>query len=115
MSYMQPYVYNTNSVSASSLNKVQGIGDDLLTSKTDFSPLAEEQKNINPLKRGETADFMGILEKQMEESRQNASRVLNPVQDFQPVENTQNTEASRPELDQYTQSIGFYRPIDLYA
>ena len=43
-SYFQPYVYNTNSLSRASLNKVQGIGDDLLTSKTDFSALTDEQK-----------------------------------------------------------------------
>ncbi|MCR5734458.1 MAG: hypothetical protein K6G22_07640 [Lachnospiraceae bacterium] len=113
--YVQPYIYNTNSIKASSMNKIQGIGDDLLTAKTDFSALTEEQQNVNPLKRGETADFMGILQKQMEESRQNASRVMAPPEDFQAVNNTQNTESLNTDLNQYTQSIGFYRPIDLYA
>ena len=115
-SYFQPYVYNTNSLSRASLNKVQGIGDDLLTSKTDFSALTDEQKqNVNPLKRGETADFNGILDMQMQMSRMNASRVLRPAEDFAPVSQADNTETPRTDDSQYNQSVGYYQPIDLFA
>ncbi len=75
--YYQPYVYNTNSLSRTSMKPVQGIGDDLLTSKTDFSALTDDAKqNVNPLKRGETADFAGIVDMQMQMGRMNASRVM---------------------------------------
>ncbi|MCR4924445.1 MAG: hypothetical protein K5931_10605 [Lachnospiraceae bacterium] len=114
-SFMQPYVYNTNMLSSASMNKIQGIGKDLLTSKTDFSALTDEQQNVNPLKRGETADFMGILKEQMEKSRQNASRVMAPAEDFQAVNQLHNSVASGAYANQYTQAIGAYQPIDLFA
>ena len=113
-SYYQPYVYNTNSLNRASMNKIQGIGDDLLTSKTDFSALTDETKqNVNPLKRGETADFAGLVDMQMQMGRMNASRLFG-TEDFSPV--TQSNEAETPRTDdsQYTQSIG-YQPIDLFA
>ncbi|MCR5788606.1 MAG: hypothetical protein K6G83_01840 [Lachnospiraceae bacterium] len=116
-SYYQPYVYNTNSLSRSSMNPVQGIGDDLLTSKTDFSALTDDQKqNVNPLKRGETADFSGIFDEQMQMSRMNAARVMQPVQqDFAAAAQKENIEEPRTDDSQYSQSIGFYQPIDLFA
>ena len=111
----QPYVYNTNSLNRASMNKVQGIGDDLLTSKTDFSALTDEQKqNVNPLKRGETADFAGIMDMQMQMSRMNASRVLKPMEDFDATEALKAPEDNEADSDQYTQSIGI-QPIDLFA
>lgn len=76
-----PYIYNTNTVSSASLGKVQGIGNDLLNSKTDFSALTE-QENINPLKKGESLDFAGIIGMQFQMSRMNEARVMKePVAD----------------------------------
>ena len=69
-----PYVYNTNTVNRASMNKIKPIEDDVLASKTDFSDLAE-QENTNPLAIGETKDFAGILDMQMELGRQNAARL----------------------------------------
>lgn len=71
-----PYIYNTNSVSSASMNKIQGIGDDLLKSKTDFSALTE-QETTNPLRKGESLDFMGILDMQLQMSRMNEARLMN--------------------------------------
>ena len=48
-----PYIYNTNYLNQSSLNKVSAIPDDVLSSKTDFSELSNtesysEDLNENP-------------------------------------------------------------------
>lgn len=76
----QPYIYNTNAVSSKSLNKISAIGKDPLVSKTDVSALiSQESKNtdvLNPLKRGESLDFTGILNMQMQMSRMNADRIM---------------------------------------
>lgn len=75
----QPYIYNTNTVSGKSLSKVQPIGDNLLSSKTDFSGLTKEE-NINPLGRGETAHFADVVAIQMQMGRMNAERVMKPAE-----------------------------------
>lgn len=112
--YYQPYVYNTNSLSRASLKPVQGIGDDLLTSKTDFSALTDETKqNVNPLKRGETVDFAGLVDMQMQMGRMNASRLFGN-EAFAPVTATEENSAPNTEDSQYTQAIA-YQPIDLFA
>ena len=38
-----PYIYNTNYLNQSSLNKVSAIPDDVLSSKTDFSELSNTE------------------------------------------------------------------------
>ena len=86
---MTPYIYNTNGVSAKSMNKISAIGKDALQTKTDISALtSEDAKNsevLNPLKRGESLDFAGILNMQMQMSRMNAMRLM-PQQSEQPDE-----------------------------
>ena len=72
----RPYIYNTNRLSGNSLSKVAPIGDDLLSSKTDFSTLTDEKVNVNPLRRGQTANFMDVLHKQMQIGWLNASRII---------------------------------------
>lgn len=74
MPYM-PYIYNTNTVTHASLNKISAINDDALASKTDFSNLTTGE-TTNPLKRGESLDFAGILSMQMQMGRMNAARVM---------------------------------------
>ncbi|MCM1123515.1 MAG: hypothetical protein NC416_13110 [Eubacterium sp.] len=76
----QPYVYNTNTVSASSMNKLSRISDDVLDKKIDYSELADESKNVNPLKKGQTLDFQAMLEMQMQRGQNNAVRVMKPAQ-----------------------------------
>lgn len=78
----QPYIYNTNYLSRASLNKVNAISDDLVSAKTDYSGLVEEQSNQNPLRRGETLDFAGILQQQLQMGRANAARLIKPAQEM---------------------------------
>lgn len=78
----QPYIYNTNTVSGNSLSKVKPIGDDLLSSKTDFSGMTdEEQQNLNPLRRGETANFADVIAMQMQMGRMNADKIMKPAEE----------------------------------
>ena len=78
----RPYVYNTNAVSSKSLNKISAIGDDVLESKLDASALTSNEAKqssaevLNPLKRGESLDFAGIVQMQMQMGRMNAERLL---------------------------------------
>ena len=74
MAMPMPYIYNTNRVDATSMNKIKPIEDDLLESKTDFSGLTKEE-NINPLAPGETKDFATIMDMQMQSGAQNAARL----------------------------------------
>ena len=71
-----PYVYNTNAISSASLNKIQGIGSDAETSRSDFSGLTETAVNENPLKLGETKNFVDVMEMQIQMGRMNAARVM---------------------------------------
>jgi hypothetical protein len=84
----QPYVYNTNTVSAASMNKLSKISDDVLDRKVDYSGLTEEAQNENPLKKGQTIDFQGMLERQMQKGYQNAARVMKPADETQNAQNT---------------------------
>lgn len=77
----QPYIYNTNTVSGNSLSRVKPIGDDLLSSGTDFSGMTdEEQQNINPLRRGETVNFADVIAMQMQMGRMNADKIMKPAE-----------------------------------
>ena len=75
----RPFIYNTNRLSGNSLSKVSPIGNNLVSSKTDFSGLTDEDLNENPLRRGQTANFTDVLNKQMQAGRLNASRIMKPV------------------------------------
>lgn len=77
----QPYIYNTNYISRASLNKVNAISDDLVSARTDYSGLVEEQSDQNPLRKGETRDFVGILQQQFQMARTNADRLIKPAQE----------------------------------
>lgn len=73
----QPYVYNVNAISPASMNKLSRISDDVLDKKNDYSGLTQAE-NENPLRRGQTLDFQGMLEMQMQRGRRNASRIMKP-------------------------------------
>ena len=68
------FVYNTNEVSANSLNKLSRISDNVLDKKVDYETNTEE--NQNPLRKGETKDFQNILAKQMQEGQNRAAAIL---------------------------------------
>ena len=90
----QPYVYNVNAVSAVSMNKLSRISDNVLDKKTEYKGITE---NENPLKKGQTLDFQGLLEMQMQRGRSNAARIMKPMQ-AEPQE-TEQTEAATAKFD----------------
>lgn len=81
---MRPYVYNTNAVGRNSMNKISAISDDVTSSRLDASALvsdeAKKQETTNPLKRGQSLDFAGIIQMQMQMSRMNAARIMQPAE-----------------------------------
>lgn len=77
---LRPYVYNTNSVSAASMNKLSRISDDVLDKKIDYSELTDESLNENPLKKGQTLNFQDMLDMQMRRGQNNAARIMRPME-----------------------------------
>ena len=88
-----PYIYNTRQVNASSLNSVDRIPDDATKGGVNFISSQEEQANINPLKKGETADFAGVLMSQMAMSQIRQTQLLGAGVDVFGAEATQAVEA----------------------
>jgi hypothetical protein len=70
------------------MNKLSKISDDVLDRKVDYSGLTEGVQNENPLKKGQTIDFQGMLERQMQKGYQNAARVMKPADETQSAQNT---------------------------
>ncbi|MBQ8591606.1 MAG: hypothetical protein IJ485_02505 [Lachnospiraceae bacterium] len=70
----QPYIYTFNRISAASMNRIQPIADDTAKSHMDFSGLTGE--NENPLRMGESKNFMDILSSQMAMSHRNEARIF---------------------------------------
>lgn len=97
----QPYVYNTNTVSSASMNKLSKISDDVLDKKTDYSELTDESKNINPLKKGQTLDFQEMLQMQMQRGQNNAARIMKPAEETKEAEEetAQTSEAVVAQFD----------------
>ena len=83
----QPYVFNTNTVSANSLNKVSPIADDALTSSVDYY---SNSKNQNPLKMGQTSNFADVLAMQMQLGHNNAARIMKPAEEEMEAERVQS-------------------------
>lgn len=96
----QPYIYNTNYLSSVSLNKVNAISDDLVSAKTDYSDLVQDQSNQNPLRKGETLDFAGILQQQFQMAYNNAARLMKPADEA--VEPLQYQAAGNSVMDNVT-------------
>ncbi len=105
----QPYVYNTNAVSAASMNKLSKISDDVLDKKVDYSELADESKNVNPLKKGQTLDFQSMLQMQMQRGQNNAARIMKPTQESlkteeEPSQVSETEQASGAVMVQFSQA-----------
>lgn len=83
------YVYNPNTVSSKSMDKLSRISDNVLDKKVDYSETAA-QENQNPLKKGQTIDFEGVLAKQMQQAKNRAAKVM--PDGLKPVENQEKTE-----------------------
>lgn len=88
----QPYVYNVNSISSASMNRLSKISDDVLDKKIDYSELAGAE-NENPLKKGQTLDFQGMLEMQMQRGRYNASKIMRPAVEEETVQDGNEVQA----------------------
>lgn len=69
------YVYNPNTVSAKSMDKLSRISDDVLDKKTEYTG-SDVEENQNPLKKGQTIDFEGIVAKQMQQGQNRAARIM---------------------------------------
>ena len=91
----QPYVYNVNAISPASMNRLSKISDNVLDKKTDYSGLVE---NENPLKKGQTLHFQDMLEMQMQRGRNNAARVMKPVEE-EAQEETAQAESAAVKFD----------------
>lgn len=98
----QPYVYNTNKVSSVSMNKLSKISDDVLESKVDYRELTQ---NSNPLKVGQTLDFQGMLNAQMQKGLSNASRIMKPAINAEEEVTEQNVEAQDVSLPEEAPSV----------
>lgn len=83
------YVYNPNAVTSKSMNKLSRISDDVLDKKVDYSQTAA-QENQNPLKKGQTIDFEGVLAKQMQEGQNRAAKIM--PNGLEPAENQNKAE-----------------------
>ncbi|MCL2718693.1 MAG: hypothetical protein FWE14_07910 [Lachnospiraceae bacterium] len=82
---LEPFIYNTNQVSAASMNRVPAVPNDINAERTDYSGLVGNDENTNQLQPGESANFANIIEEQMSRSQQNAARI---IRDDTAVENT---------------------------
>lgn len=71
-----PYIYNTNKVSAKSLDKVDAVSNDVKKERMDFSELSKEAGYGNPLKLGESSNYMDIISMQMQIGATNAARLF---------------------------------------
>ena len=77
----RPYVYNANTVSAASMNRLSRISDDVLDKKIDYTELTDERLNENPLKKGQTLNFQDMLDMQMRRGQNIASRIMRPMEE----------------------------------
>lgn len=98
---MTPYIYNTNRVSSLSMNKISAIPDDAAKGRTDYSGLvSDEAENENPLRRGQSRDFMGILTSQMSMSRYHQEKLMkNPETENMAAQDAQGAAAVQNSQD----------------
>lgn len=92
----RPYVYNANTVNSASMNKLSRISDDVLDKKIDYSQLADESLNENPLKKGQTLDFQGMLDMQMRRGQNIAAKIMRPMETGANAVQSVTEEAGRP-------------------
>lgn len=78
ISAFQPYIYNTNTLSVNSLKPISAVQNDVSSSHIETAKQEQDygQETVNPLKRGETSDFAGVLAMQMQMGRTNAERLF---------------------------------------
>ena len=84
ISAYRPYIYNTNTLSADSLNPIREIDDDDLTKgRLGTEELQQASiENLNPLEPGESADYQGILDSQFAQGMQKATALFGDMSVF---------------------------------
>lgn len=90
-----PYIYNTNTISALSMNRIAAIPGDVTEQKIDYTGLtSDESENINPLGIGQSANFMDILSSQMSMSRYHQARIMKDMRPMEeePFDTRENTQ-----------------------
>ncbi len=115
----KPYIYNTNSVSAGSLDRVSGISDDVLSAQTDYSDLVADDISENILRKGETSNYADVLQMQFQMSRLNASRLIKPVEEMEEMFRLVDRPQTEPVQAEHTlykrQKAAAVYGIDMYA
>ena len=84
ISAYRPYIYNTNTLSANSLNPIKEIDDeDLTKGRLGTEELQKAAiENLNPLNPGESMDYQGILDEQFAEGMQKATALFGDMSVF---------------------------------
>ena len=101
---MSPYIYNTNMVSSLSMNPISAIPDDATAQQIDYTDLlSDELENINPLKKGQSANFMDILMSQMSMSQYHQAKVMPDILPVAPEESEIAVEDMADEMQNLTQ------------
>ncbi|MCR5337989.1 MAG: hypothetical protein K6E75_05460 [Lachnospiraceae bacterium] len=80
----RPYIYNTNTLSANSLNPIKEIDDeDLTKNRLDVEGLSGSvAETVNPLARGTSADYQGIVDSQFAAGMQKAAALFGDMSVF---------------------------------
>lgn len=87
----QPYIYNTNSLSRASMNKIEALPEDGARKRIDYTGLvSDEGKNTNPLERGKSANFADIISSQMAMSSYHQANLM-------PTENASGNKSTEPQ------------------
>lgn len=101
---MSPYIYNTNMVSSLSMNPISAITDDATAQQIDYTDLlSDELENINPLKKGQSGNFMDILMSQMSMSQYHQAKVMPDILPVAPEESEIAVEDMADEMQNLTQ------------
>lgn len=101
------YVYNPNTVSANSMNKLSRISDDVLDKKVDYSETVAKE-NENPLRKGQTSDFEGILAKQMQQGQSRAAQIMSKGVEPEPAQVNKGTFNNNTSVTQMQRAIEAY-------
>lgn len=96
------FIYNTNYVSARSLDRVNAIPNDVLKSKIGYT---SSSQNTNPLRPGTSKDFAGIIASQMALGRRNAARIMKQPQTAQPDVQSENRLAQPSSMDNVQNAV----------
>ena len=104
----RPYIYNTNTLSANSLNPIKEIDDeDLTKNRLDVEGLSGSvAETVNPLARGTSADYQGIVDSQFAAGMQKAAALFGDMSVFFNL-------APKTTIVEAVRDINFLSPVTL--